>query len=478
MFSLQKPKIGLFAGGIEQYWTECGMDELPAAMEKGALKLKERLEKDCEVLYPFLIKNETDAAKAGKVFLENEVDMVLMYHATYIDDMMSVALINEIKGIFPVLFLSQGLSGIPDSFSLIESGTCWGVNSAAQLPSSFKRLWPGFNHGFVFGHIENDAAIAEIVQYARAAGCVKNLKGKKIGLLPHRSAGVPMYDTFPDETRMMGQTGIKIVFLYINELLEGMKKVKDSETDNLIKELYKICDVVEPTEEEIALAARQAVALERLVQKREVDALAIDMFPGLTPICGMIPCVGMARLIDKGIVVATEGDLSVSVAGLIIKELCGKPVHFFENLMFDEEKNWVLGGHEGGSAGFSMAKRGTRPKLRNTQYINFGKVPGAPFNGVLPEFITDPGPVNLLTLFRCEGGYEFRLARGESVDTHPRDVHFEHTVFKPNVSLKNYFSRIAEAGTCHHFALVHADISGEIEKVAEILNMKLEYLTG
>jgi len=125
-----------------------------------------------------------------------------------------------------------------------------------------------------------------------------------------------------------------------------------------------------------------------------------------------------------------------------------------------------------------MAKRGTRPKLRNTQYINFGKVPGAPFNGVLPEFITDPGPVNLLTLFRCEGGYEFRLARGESVDTHPRDVHFEHTIFKPNVSLKNYFSRIAEAGTCHHFALVHADISGEIEKVAEILNMKLEYLTG
>jgi len=76
--------------------------------------------------------------------------------------------------------------------------------------------------------------------------------------------------------------------------------------------------------------------------------LAIDMFPGLTPICGMIPCVGMARLIDKGIVVATEGDLSVAVAGLIIKELCGKPVHFWEHLMFDEEKNWVLGGHKGG----------------------------------------------------------------------------------------------------------------------------------
>jgi L-arabinose isomerase len=96
---------------------------------------------------------------------------------------------------------------------------------------------------------------------------------------------------------------------------------------------------------------------------------------------------------------------------------------------------------------------------------------------VLPEFITEPGQVNLLTLFRGEQGYEMRLARGESVDTHPREVHFEHTIFRPNIPLRRYFQRINEVGSCHHFALVHEDISGEIEKVAHILNMKLEYLT-
>ncbi len=96
---------------------------------------------------------------------------------------------------------------------------------------------------------------------------------------------------------------------------------------------------------------------------------------------------------------------------------------------------------------------------------------------MLPEFITNPGPVNLLTLFRDEDGYQMRLARGESVDTYPRQVHFEHTIFKPNIPLGDYFSRIAEVGVCHHFALVHQDISSEIEKVAQILKMKLEYLT-
>lgn len=478
MEQIRRPKIGLFAGGIEQYWKECGMDGLPAALKRDALRLKGRLEPSCDVLYPFLVENEAGARRAGEIFVEHDVDMVLMYHATYLDDMMSVAIVNEIRGIFPVLFLSQGLSGIPDHMSLIESGTCWGVNSAAQLPSSFRRLWARFNHGFVFGHIESDRAIGEIVRYARAASCVKGLEGKMIGFLPHRSAGVPMYDTFPDEARMMGQTGVKLCYLYINELLVRMKEVSEGDVEALTEELYRQCEVVEPPKEEVLLAARQAIALERLVKEKGLDALAIDMFPGLTPICGMLPCVGMARLIDEGIVVATEGDLSVSVAGVMIRELCGKPVHFWENLMFDEEKNWVLGGHEGGSAGFSMAKAGTKPRLRSTQYVHFGKIPGAPYHGVIPEFITNPGPVNLLTLFRGEGGYEMRLARGESVDTHPRELHFEHTIFKPNVPLREYFTRIATVGICHHFALVHADVSAEIEKVAEILQMKLELLTG
>ena len=190
-----------------------------------------------------------------------------------------------------------------------------------------------------------------------------------------------------------------------------------------------------------------------------------------------MPCVGMARLIDDGIVVAPEGDLQVAVAGLLIKDITGKPVHFWEHLGFDEEKNWVLGGHEGGSAGFTMAKKNTRPKLRGTQYVNFDGTPGAPHFGVTPEFITNPGPVTLLTFFRGPEAYEMRVACGESVDLDPLPIRYEHTVFKPCVPLDKYFKRIAEAGVCHHFALVHSEISGELNKVARILGMKVEILT-
>ena len=124
-----------------------------------------------------------------------------------------------------------------------------------------------------------------------------------------------------------------------------------------------------------------------------------------------------------------------------------------------------------------MAKTDTRPKLRSNQYINWDGIPGAPHHGVVPEFITDPGFVTLLTFFHAADEYEMRTASGKSIDCDPLPVHYEHTVFQPAVDLDRYFRRIAEVGVCHHFALVHRDINGELQKAAEILGMNTECLT-
>ena len=472
-----KAKIGLFAGGIEQYWKETGMKDLPNRLDKDARDLAATLGEEFEVVYPGLAENAADSSRMGKLLREEGVDLALMYHATYVDDAMSIAFLAELGDIFPVLFQSQGIRTFAKEMDLTDSGRSWGNNSAVQLSGTLKRMKPDLRFGFVFGGLREPRALSEVGEYARAAGAVRNLKGKLVAFLPHRSLGVPMYDTFPDETKMMGQTGIRINYLYIIDLIEAMEAVSDGDNEALVEELYEKYEVVEPSREEVQQAARQALALERLAEKHKVDALAVDFSAGMMTHAGTMPCVAMARLIDQGTVVTGEGDLSVAVAGLIIKALSGKPIHFWEHLAFDEGKNWILGGHEGGSAGFRMAKDGTRPKLRCTQYINFDGVPGAPHYGVVPEFITNSGPANLLTFYRGPEAYEMRIACGESVDLDPLPVHYEHTVFRPSLDLAYYFKRIARSGVCHHFALVHADIRRELEKVAQILGMKAVCLT-
>lgn len=472
-----KPRIGLFAGGIEQYWKETGMKNLRSRIDEDAGRLAAALGEESEVVYPGLAENADESARIGKILRQQGVDLALMYHATYVDDAMSIAFIEELGDIFPVLFLSQGFRSFTEMMDLTDAGRSWGNNSCVQLPGTLKRMKPDFRFGFVFGGLDDARALGEIGEYARAAKAVRNLKGKLVAFLPHRSLGVPMYDTFPDETKMMGQTGVRIDYLYIIDLVREMESVSGSEVEALVEELYGKYEVVEPTREEVQLSARQALGLERLAKRRRVDALAVDFAAGMITHTGMLPCVGMARLTDQGVVVTTEGDLSVAIAGLIIREICGKPIHFWEHLAFDAERNLVLGGHEGGSAGFSMAKHGTRPRLRGTQYINFDGIPGAPHNGVIPEFITNPGPATLLTFYRGPEAYEMRIACGESVDLDPLPVCYEHTVFKPAIALVDYFGRIAETGVCHHFALVHADIGRELAKVARILGMKVESLT-
>jgi L-arabinose isomerase len=474
----KRPKIGLYSGGIQHYWTETGMKGLRELLEDDIRRLVCILEKNFAVAYPGFAANAGDSEKIGRSLREEQVEMALMYHATYLEDEMSLAFLDQLEDIFPVLFHSQGTRGLSGQYDLINAGRSWGNNSIVQLPGTLKRLRPNLRFGYVFGNLDDASALEEIREYAWAARAVKKLRGRKVAFLPHRSSSISMYDTFPDEAMMMAQTRIKTSYLYVEDLITEMKNVPDADTETLARELYQKYEVIEPSEEEIRLAAKQSIALERLIGNKGIDALAIDTGPGLIPYTGMIPCIGMDRLIDQGVVVSTEGDLGAAVSGLILRELTGgKPIQFWEHLAFDDERNWILGGHEGGSAGFTMAKANTRPRLRNTQYVDFGGIPGAPHYGVVPEFITAPGPVTLLTLFRGPSGYEMRLASGESVDIDPLPVHYEHTVFKPNIPLKQYFKRIAELGVCHHFAVVYADVSNEVEKVAEILGMKLQRLT-
>ena len=472
-----KPKIGLFAGGIEQYWTDAGMQDLPGVLDADIRRLAAAVGDEFEVIYPELVGNPPAARRVGEVFRAEKVDIVLMYHATYIDDAMTVAMLEEIGDIYPVLFHSQGFKSFLDMKDLTDAGRSWGNNSTVQISGTLKRYDPQQRFGFVFGDLDEAAALAQIGQYARAARAVKSLKGKRVGMFPHRCVGAPMYDTYPDDTKMMGQTGIEIDFLYIIELVKEMERVSDGDCDKLVEELYDRCDVIEPPRAEVELSARVALAMERLIDAKNIDALAIDFSGGMMPLTGAMPCVGMARLIDKGIVVSSEGDLAVSVGGLLMRGIEEKPVHFWEHLAFDQDKNWILGGHEGGSAGFSMAKKGTRPKLRNNQYINWDGIPDAPHFGVVPEFITDSGPCTMITFYRGPEAYEMRLACGESADTEPLDVHYEHAVFQPNIPLQQYFRRICDLGVCHHFGFIHAAIDAELAKSAEIMGMECKWLT-
>ena len=147
-----KPKIGLFAGGIETYWKDTGMEELPGLLHQDSLRLARQLSEDFDVVYPGVAGNTAQSIQRAREIREAGVETVVVYHATYVDDAMSLAIIDELgPGIFTILLHSQGIKGIPATIEPLPAGTTWGNNSAVQICGTLKRMRPGFHFGYVFG---------------------------------------------------------------------------------------------------------------------------------------------------------------------------------------------------------------------------------------------------------------------------------------------------------------------------------------
>ena len=91
-----KPKIGLFSGGIETYWKDTGMLQLPELLHGDSVRLSQRLSEDFEVIYPGIAGNLAESIARARELRDAGVETVVTYHATYVDDAMSLAVIDEL----------------------------------------------------------------------------------------------------------------------------------------------------------------------------------------------------------------------------------------------------------------------------------------------------------------------------------------------------------------------------------------------
>lgn len=87
-----------------------------------------------------------------------------------------------------------------------------------------------------FGDHLIDTPIAELSFFGVGIGCRDDELATIVDYLRHRCNDVLMYDTFPDDTAMMEQTGVLINFSYIHELEDEMSAATDAEEQALLTE--------------------------------------------------------------------------------------------------------------------------------------------------------------------------------------------------------------------------------------------------
>jgi L-arabinose isomerase len=279
-----------------------------------------------------------------------------------------------------------------------------------------------------------------------------------------------------DPTALTSTFGCHIVQLEADDLMRHFRQVSDGDLEAKKKQVLEVFDAPDPrsdpitrrlTEEDLEVAARAAVALERFVDEHELDGLAYyyegeEDSPMRQLVSNLI--VGNSLLTAAGFPMCGESDLKTCIAMLIEDRLdIGGSLAEFHPIDFKE--GFVLVGHDGPHH-VNIADE--KPILRSLI-----KYHGKPGSGASVEFKIREGPISILSIgVTYNGKFKFVAAEGKSVrgPIPPTGNTNTRGFFQPDV--RTFLKRWVAEGPTHHFALGIGHHASSFEKIGNILGIE------
>jgi L-fucose isomerase-like protein len=159
-------------------------------------------------------------------------------------------------------------------------------------------------------------------------------------------------------------------------------------------------EIIEPNKEDIRKAARVSIALQRLMEEQCAQGLAIGTCMGW--LSKGFPCLGFARLRDKGIPAACEGDMDSLLTMILFQYMIDRP-GFQGNATFDTGRNALWTAHCTAPLKMDGADGEEAPYLLrgHSEVGGSGCVPEVQYR--LGEMITRAKLINLDTMLASTG---------------------------------------------------------------------------
>jgi len=327
----------------------------------------------------------------------------------------------------------------------------------------------------ILGTLEDDPeADAEIAGWCRIARVLHDLKQARIGHFGHVLEN--MLDMQTDHTALTAAFGCHIVQTEPDDLLRHFRAISDADAASKESEILEVFDTPDPksdpitrklTPEDLNMAARTAVALERFVEEKELDGLAYYYegepdSPMRCLVSNLI--VGNSLLTAAGFPMCGESDLKTCLA-MLIEDRLDIGGSFAEFHPIDFAEGFVLVGHDGPHH-LNIAEG--KPILRSLL-----KYHGKPGSGASVEFKIKEGPITMLSIGLTHSGrFKFVIAEGQSVrgPIPPTGNTNTRAFFQPDV--RTFLKRWVAEGPTHHFALGTGRNASLIERVGEVLGIE------
>lgn len=466
-------RAGLIGVGHHTYWHQ--FEGLLDEMHRKLGVLEKRLQGHGLEVIPFgLVDNAQSAYAAIPGMLAADLDVLFVDMVTYATSSTFGVICRELR--IPIVLVAlQPLTAMDypngstymqlcnDDFCSVPEFTGVAVRLGRRPPP------------VILGHEENDpVAETELKRWAGITHALHDLRKGRIGLMGHVLES--MLDMHCDPTAVTAAFGCHVPLLEPDDLLRLYEKVDEKRVDKWKADILGFFDTPEPvsdpittklTEADLETASRTAVALESLIEERDLTGLAY-YYEGTegTPMRQLVTnlIVGNSLLTGRGFPMCGEFDIKTCLAMLIMDrfDIGGS---FAEFHPVDFQQNTILVGHDGPHH-INIADG--KPVLRSLK-----KYHGKPGSGASVEFRIKEGPITMLSLSQKNGGdFKFVVAEGlsERRPIPPTGNTNTHGRFGPDV--RSFLLDWVAEGPTHHFALGIGHHATSIQQLADCLGIE------
>jgi L-arabinose isomerase len=290
-----------------------------------------------------------------------------------------------------------------------------------------------------------------------------------------------MYDMQVDPTAVSRTFGCHVALCEPDEIMPFYREPVAADVEAMKKRILDFFDTPDPvsdpwteklTAKDLDVAAKAACALEKFIEKRNLDGFAYYYegeagSPTRELVTNFI--VGNSLLTSAGFPMCGEFDLKNCIAMMIFDRLdIGGSFAEFHPIDFDRDT--VLVGHDGPHH-LNIASK--KPVLRSLK-----KYHGKPGSGAGVEFNIKEGPITMMSLgLKADGSFKFVVAEGESLagPIPPTGNTNTHGKFPPDV--RTFLRNWSMEGPTHHFALGVGHHAAELKKLGRALGIETVVVT-
>jgi L-arabinose isomerase len=464
-------RVGLFGIGLEAYWSQ--FEGLEERLKGYVARVAERLAGPGREIVNFgLVDSPERAFAVGHEARRQDVDLLVLYVTTYALSSTVLPVVRRAK--VPVLVLNlqpeaaidyARFNSLPDRTAM--TGDWLAFCSACPVPeiaNVFARAGIPFHQ--VTGVLEGDPECwREIEDWMQAAQVVETLSHTRLGLMGHYYSG--MLDIATDLTAVSSVFGTHLEMLEIDELGALRDEVTSALLAVKLAAFYTEFDVQpDCPADELERAARTAAALDELVARHSLGALAY-FYNGTG--CAMNEdtitsiILGTSMLTRRGIPVAGEYEVK-NVLAMKIMDSLGAGGSFTEYYAVDFKDDIVLMGHDGpGHSGIAEGKVKVKPLQ-----VYHGKVG----RGLSVEMSVKNGPVTLLSVVEngC-GGFKLLVAEGESEAGPILEIGNTNSRYRFPIGARGFIQRWNAQAPAHHCAVGLGYVGDKLDKLGKLLGI-------